>query len=305
MTTPTAPPSPLRRVFVTPGQARLRTGWRLLLHGFLVLSLSVPVTLVAVLFLFLIGLVVDVDNNALMGVSSAASAIAFVAGTFLARRFLDRRSFFSLGFALDRHTLPDLIIGFLIPLPMLGSVFLLESALGWVEWQGWAWQSLTAGQVVVGLAGGLAMFVAVGIAEETLSRGYHLQNLAESLGLPAALLLSSALFSLLHLGNPGFTAMAGAGLVLAGLFLASGWIRTRQLWLSIGLHTGWNFFEGTFFGFAVSGLDLFRLMRHEVIGPEWVTGGGFGPEAGVIMLPALVLGTALVWVYTRGRLPSA
>jgi uncharacterized protein len=301
MTTPTAPDSLLRRMLVSPGQARLRTGWRLLLHGILVLSLSVPVTLVAVLFLFLIGLVVEVDNSLLLGVSSAASAIAFVAGTFLARRFLDRRSFLSLGFAVDRHTLPDLIVGFLIPLPMLGSVFGLESALGWVEWQGWAWEFLTPAQVAMGLASGLAMFVAVGLAEETLSRGYHLQNLAEALGLPAALLLSSTFFSLLHVGNPGFTVLAGAGLILAGLFLASGWVRTGRLWLSIGLHIGWNFFEGTFFGFAVSGLDLFRLMRHEVAGPEWATGGGFGPEAGVVMLPALALGIGLIWIYTRGR----
>jgi membrane protease YdiL (CAAX protease family) len=267
----------------------------------LVLALAVPVTLVAVTFLFIAGLVVEVDSAVLTAVSSAASAVAFVAGTFLARRFLDRRSFVSLGFALDRHTLPDLVVGFLIPLPMLGFVYLLESALGWVEWQGWAWQEMSPLQVGIGLATGMAIFITVGIAEETLSRGYHLQNLKESLGLPAALLLSSALFSALHLGNPGFTALAGAGLVLAGLFLATGWIWTRRLWLSIGLHIGWNFFEGTFFGFAVSGLDLFRLMRHQVTGPEWATGGGFGPEAGAVMLPALVLGTALVWAYARGR----
>jgi membrane protease YdiL (CAAX protease family) len=143
------------------------------------------------------------------------------------------------------------------------------------------------------------MFAVVGFAEETLSRGYHLQNLAEAIGLPRAWLLSSIIFSALHVFNPGFSLQAGIGLVLAGLFLATGWIRTGRLWLSIGLHLGWNFFEGTVFGFAVSGLDLFRLMRHRIEGPEWVTGGGFGPEAGAVVLPGLLLGSALVWLYTR------
>jgi membrane protease YdiL (CAAX protease family) len=291
-------------VFVSPGQARLRTGWRLLLHGILVVALSVPVAVGAFALLFLIGLVVDISNTIFTALSAGSSALAFVAGTLLARRFLDRRSFISLGFAFDRHTLPDLIVGFLIPLPMLGTVFLLSRAFGWVQWEGWAWEQTSWLEIAAGLAVGLAMFVAVGVAEETLSRGYHLQNLAEAIGLPGALLVSSAVFSALHIGNPGFTILAALGLVLAGGFLATGWIWTRRLWLSIGLHAGWNFFEGTVFGFAVSGLDLFRLMRHEVTGPEWATGGGFGPEAGAVMVPALVLGTGLVWLYTRGRSSS-
>jgi membrane protease YdiL (CAAX protease family) len=73
------------------------------------------------------------------------------------------------------------------------------------------------------------------------------------------------------------------------------------LWLSIGLHIGWNFFEGTVFGFAVSGLAPFTLMRHLPVGPAWAVGGAFGPEAGLVMVPAYVAGLALVVLYTRRR----
>jgi uncharacterized protein len=306
MTQLPAPPTPiLRRIFLSRGEPRLRTGWRLLLHGFLTLGLTIPFTLLLVVALFVLGLLVPVTGALITVLGGLVNAVVFVVGTFLARRLLDRRSFVSLGFALDRHTLPDLIIGFLIPLPMMGLIFLIESSLGWVRWQGWAWQEVNVAQVVLGAAGGLVMFIAVGVAEETLSRGYHLQNLAESIGVPAAVLVSSLLFSALHTFNPGFTLPAGVGLVLAGLFLATGWLRTRRLWLSIGLHIGWNFFEGTVFGFAVSGLDLFRVMRHQVDGPGWATGGAFGPEAGVVVLPALLLGTGAIWLYTRGRIPRS
>jgi hypothetical protein len=271
------------------------------LHGLFVIGLTLPLTLVAAVAILLLQVFIQDIQGLSIWIGSLASGAAFFLATFLARRILDRRSFLSLGFGFDRHALPDLLIGFLIPLPMIALAFVIESSMGWVRWEGWAWQSLPAAQVVIGLASGLAMFAVVGLTEETLSRGYHLQNLAEAIGLPRAWLLSSLIFAALHVFNPGFSLQAGIGLVLAGLFLATGWIRTGRLWLSIGLHLGWNFFEGTVFGFAVSGLDLFRLMRHQVEGPQWATGGAFGPEAGAVVLPSLLLGTALVWLYTRLR----
>ena len=90
-----------------------------------------------------------------------------------------------------------------------------------------------------------------------------------------------------------------AGIFFAGVFLAYGYIRTRQLWLPIGLHLGWNFFEGVGFGFPVAGLaDIYKLIRIQVHGPEIWTGGALGPEAGLIVLPALLLGGFLIYLYT-------
>ena len=83
------------------------------------------------------------------------------------------------------------------------------------------------------------------------------------------------------------------------VFLAYGYLSTKQLWLPIGLHIGWNFFEGVGFGFPVSGLDIYHLTRITVSGPELWTGGAFGPEAGLILLPGLLLGTALIFAYAR------
>jgi CRISPR/Cas system-associated protein Csm6 len=71
--------------------------------------------------------------------------------------------------------------------------------------------------------------------------------------------------------------------------------------LSIGLHIGWNFFEGTVFGFQVSGSTFFRLIIQSVKGPELITGGDFGPEAGLIVLPAMLLGAGLIYAYTHNR----
>ena len=94
-----------------------------------------------------------------------------------------------------------------------------------------------------------------------------------------AVIISSAVFGLLHLANPNATWVSAAGIFFAGVFLAYGYIRTKQLWLPIGLHIGWNFFEGVGFGFPVSGLaDIYKMLRIQVHGPEIWTGGAFGPD---------------------------
>jgi membrane protease YdiL (CAAX protease family) len=286
-------------MFVSLTERRLRTGWRLLLQGgmafFLVTCCSVPV-------LFLPGALASGPiSMQVMLASSVAGAIGITGATVIARRFFDLRTFRSLGFNTDGHTLPDLLIGFLIPAAQMALVYAVEVALGWTHWQGWAWESAQASVVAGGLLLSLAVFILVGYQEELLSRGYQLQNLIDGSGLRWALLLSSVIFAALHLFNPGAGPAAIVGLVFAGYFLAFGWLRTGRLWLSIGLHVGWNFFEGTVFGFQVSGLDLFTLMRHSVIGPAWATGGSFGPEAGAVIVPSYALGILLIVAYTHRR----
>jgi membrane protease YdiL (CAAX protease family) len=289
----------LARLFVSADEARPRAGWRLAAQGGMALYFVVCCTLPLV---FLPGvLTLRTITMTAMLASAVAGAVGITGATYLARRFLDRRSFPSLGLAFDRHTLPDLIVGFLIPGVQLGLVLALQLALGWTRWQGWAWETASGQAVASGLAISLVVFILVGYQEELLSRGYQLQNLIEGSGLRWALFLSSALFSLLHLANPGTGLASTLGLLAAGYFLAFGWLRTGRLWLSVGLHIGWNFFEGTVFGFPVSGLEPFALMRHTVTGPAWATGGGFGPEAGLIMIPAYALGVALVLAFTRRR----
>ena len=121
-----------------------------------------------------------------------------------------------------------------------------------------------------------------------LSRGYHLQTLASGINLFWGVLISSAIFGALHLANPNASWVAAVGIFFAGLFLALGYLRTGQLWLSIGLHIGWNFFEGVVFGFPVSGTASYPLLRIQVSGPPLWTGAAFGPEAGLIVLPAIL-----------------
>ena len=183
----------------------------------------------------------------------------------------------------------------------MGSIFVLMLGIGWLTIEGFAWEFDPVNVIITNVITFLIMFIFVGWNEELLSRGYHLQTIASGLNLFWGVVISSAVFGLLHLGNPNATWVSAAGIFFAGVFLAFGYVRTKQLWLPIGLHIGWNFFEGVGFGFPVSGLDIYALTRITVHGPELWTGGAFGPEAGLIVLPALILGAFLIYLYTIRR----
>ena len=128
-----------------------------------------------------------------------------------------------------------------------------------------------------------------------------MQNLISGLNEYWGVVISAILFAVVHLVNPNPSSNAVIGLILSGIFFAFAYLRTRLLWLPIGIHIGWNFFEGTVFGFPVSGTSPFVLVRQTVNGPETVTGGAFGPEAGLVLLLALLIGFFLIFSYTRHR----
>jgi hypothetical protein len=298
-------PNFLRRFFFSP-DGRLRSGWRLLLHWVLVIVLTGGFTLIGFLLVaVLLGEQAVSTPISQMGISVATALPAITLATWLARRFLDRRSFASLGFEYDPRARNQLLLGILIPLPLFGLIYLFEWIAGWLDFQVWSFQSLGWSGTLLGLLFGLLVFLAVGFYEELLTRGYQLQNLAESIGAPWAIGLTSLIFALLHAGNPGASWQSALGIFLAGLFLAYAWLRTRQLWLPIGLHIGWNFFQGTVFGFPVSGTGGFHLIQQTVSGPALITGGAFGPEAGLTGFAAMGLGALLVWYVTGGHQPAA
>ena len=301
-----SPPRPLlARIFITTQEPRLRTGWRLAVHTILFLGLLIPLTLP----FFLLYLVPEtwlrpflgdlVDNRILL-VAAPPQLLATFLSVYLARRLIDRRTFSSLGFG-RRHSGWDLLVGTLMTLPMMGLIFTLEWALGWLQFSGFAWQTQSIPTILLQILTLLIVFVLVGFGEELLFRGYWLKNLTEGLNFIWAVVVSSLAFSIAHAGNDGFNFPALIGLALAGVFFAYSVQRTGSLWLAIGLHIGWNFFEGPIFGFQVSGLKAFRLIEHQVQGPAIWTGGDFGPEAGLILIPALLLGVLLIALYTHNR----
>ena len=282
----------LERIFISPAQPRLRAGWRLLIQTMLFFLFGIIVVVIAA------SLGLDV-TSIIFG--NVLNFIATTGSIYIARRWLDKMSFESLGLKLSQQALVDVLVGIGITVVQMGLIFVAMFGLGWLTFEGFAWEFDPITTVITGVLTFFIGFIFVGWNEELLSRGYHLQTIASGTNLFWGVIISSAVFGILHLGNPGATWVSTAGIFFAGIYLAYGYIRTKQLWLPIGLHIGWNFCEGVVFGFPVSGLDIYALTRIEVTGPEIWTGGAFGPEAGPIVLPALLVGALLIYLYTANR----
>jgi membrane protease YdiL (CAAX protease family) len=225
---------------------------------------------------------------------------------------VDRRRFADLGFHFTSLWWSDLGYGLFLGALLMAGIFLVELAAGWVTITDTFASPRLPFPISISLS--LLTFVYVGIQEELLSRGYHLRNFAEGFNHPRlsprralfiGYLLSSAIFGLLHLSNPNATWYSTFNIFLAGLFLGLGYVLTGELALPIGLHITWNFFQGRVFGFPVSGTtsDTSFIAINQG-GPALFTGGAFGPEAGLLGLLAMFLGSLLTvaWVRrTRGK----
>jgi uncharacterized protein len=286
----------LAQIFILPDERRLRAGWRLLLQTLIMLFIAVIVTAILKPILgepqgrnidFLIGQLIY--------------TVVMTGSVYLARRAFDKRSFVSLGLRTGKQAWIDILSGIGITFVLMGSIYAAEIALGWMTFTNLAWQLDPAETVASSVLIFLISFIIVGWNEELLSRGYHLQTITSGTNLLWGALISSSIFGIAHLGSPNATWIGAVGIFFVGLFFAYAFLRTGQLWLSIGLHMGWNFFQGVVFGFPVSGLDIYRLIQTDIHGPEIWTGGAFGPEAGLIVLPALLIGTVLIYFCTKNR----
>jgi len=220
----------------------------------------------------------------------AASTIATVLATWAFCRFIDGISLERLGLQRDAGWLRDLIGGMLAGAALMTGVVLVEVGVGGYRVDGTA----ATGPAVAAILTGLVLYSLVAFGEELLARGYVLRTLAEQWGWRRAAVASSLVFALLHAGNPGSDVWAVLGVFFAGVMLAVGYIRTRRLWLPMGVHGTWNLFQGPVYGFPVSGTEASGLLTLTPVGPELLTGGAFGPEASAVGVLACIVGTGIL-----------
>jgi membrane protease YdiL (CAAX protease family) len=167
--------------------------------------------------------------------------------------------------------------GALFGFSLFGLIYGVLLVLGVARWEGRG-----------GFGGVLLMLIISaisGIGEELAYRGGFFRIVEESLGTLAAIILSAALFGLFHIGNPGATPVSTVAIALeGGVLLAGAYVVSRNLWLPIGLHFGWNFTEGGVFGASVSGKSFHGIFKVPLSGNDLLTGGAFGPEASLVAL---------------------
>jgi CAAX protease family protein len=187
-------------------------------------------------------------------------------------RFYERRKMTELSASnFGRNTALGLLAG-----------FLLQSLVVFIMFAAGDYKVLSINNVIYCIPGLEISFVSA-ITEEIIFRGILFRITEEKLGSVVALFISSLLFGVVHLYNPGASTLAVVNIFIeAGLLLGAAYIYSRSLWLPIAIHFSWNFAESGIYGVPDSGLLLFNsLISSKQSGNALITGGEFGPEASV------------------------
>lgn len=214
--------------------------------------------------------------------------------------------YFSWGHFVERRRVSELALprkgrelglGLLLGFGLITVCVLIAIALGIYRIEGIdSWQNPLA---VTGFVLG------VPISEELIFRGVVFRILEGVFGGWLALVLSSVVFGLIHLGNEGETLAGIAAIVLAfGPMLAAPYMLTRRLWMGIGLHIAWNYTMGPIYSVNISGTEAKGLFKTIVTGPELLTGGNAGLEGSLIAMLVSLMFTVvmLVLAVRRGKI---
>ena len=295
-----------RYIFIN-DEKEMRSGWRVL--AFLICFIIVASLLTgltnafATLFPSLDFLLVEPSGpeypsrNELiyLGVINVRNLGAAVIASAVCARALERRRLGSVGFKLHRGWPRDFGLGSMMGAASLAIAVGIAASAGALifDVQTWDWAPLVRGFTIAFL-----FFVTAGATEELIFRGFPLQAFRHNLGGARAVVITALLFGLAHVSNKDASALSTINTILAGIWLGLAYLMTRSLWLATALHWSWNFAMAFIFGLPVSGLPTLSQLawlRPSIGGPMWLSGGSYGPEAGVAATVALILSTLMIW----------
>jgi uncharacterized protein len=272
---------------------RLRSGWRVLVFAFVFIAAITAFDVV----LYRVDLSALPHGDFILEIVRRGLLLASaLAAGYICCWFLESLPWRSLGLTFHRGWFRDFAIGTAIGALTLSFAVLVATALGGLRF------NLTSNDLLVGMiksvGGSGVLFVVAALAEEAIFRGYPLQTLSRAHLAWLGVLLTSVPFALVHLWNPNVVrGITFANTSLAGIWLALAYLRTRSLWLPLGIHWAWNWALGAIFGLPVSGLTLVSqtVFQGKDFGPQWLTGGTYGIEGGAACTIALILSSLFLW----------
>ena len=272
--------------------SELRSGWKVLL--FIVITFSIITALTFPFQYF------DYRNDFVGPMLGLAGALA---GSYAMTRFVNRKPLSAIGLSFHYQAIREFYWGCILGFLMISGIFAvmyLGENITLVS------KELSFGGTL-GIVSSSLLFFAIGaVVEEVLFRGYPFQSLIQGITILPAMIIMAVLFALLHLSNPNTSVFGIINVGLAAIWLSFAYLKTRGLWLPFGLHLGWNYSQTTIYSFPTSGIEFEErtLAVSTITGPEWFTGGAFGPEGGVLATCALVLCTWYILKSKRFSIPE-
>ncbi|WP_042210632.1 CPBP family intramembrane glutamic endopeptidase [Paenibacillus borealis] len=274
---------------------QLRAGWEIILAGGAIALLTVIVSFGLSLKVGSTGLF---DPDGWVRVFKSTGIYSFIVVCYTVR-VIHKCPLSSIG--LSRPDGKRFAAGFAGGALLLTSVLLVLWGLGNAvvqgEWSQPRFGQLDAADIVI-------TALLAGICEEVVFRGYLQHLLSSRIGVPAAVGMTSILFSLAHMANPGYSWISGLNIVIIALIFSWVTLRTGNLYAAMALHISWNLFQGYIYGVAVSGNTPKGIYSVSLQGNDLLTGGRFGLEGSLITTLILVILYAVLLLISNNKRSS-
>lgn len=257
-------------LYTSAGQ--LKPGWRVVVFTIMtIMSMLVSAMLIGPMLAGLFGMLdLRVSNE------SWVLSIGFLVGTALTLH-IEKRPWRDVWLGADAARPSLLLGGFVLGAACIGIPIVVLILLGWLDLETGRGGSWWGGAVRITL-----VLLPAALLEELMTRGYLLSVFKEWWGWKWAILTTSAAFGLLHWRNAGATPESLALVTLAGFFLVAVLYVTRSLYAAWMAHFAWNWVMAVVFHTTVSGTPFEAPdYRYFDAGPDWATGGEWGPEGGI------------------------
>ena len=261
-----------------------------------ILLIILPYIIIVTIFQLIGGLIAGVDRNNLASGQTSIQhliiALFGLLGSFIVlwffMRFIDGEKFVNLGFQ-TKNRFNNFIVGILIGLGIMAIGYELLIYLKEIFFLKLTFDTK---ELIISIL----LYTIVAVVEETLFRGYILKNLMISFNKYVALVVSSILFSLMHIFNPNVDLFSLFNLFLVGILFGLSYIYTKNLWFPIALHLSWNLFQ-SLFGFNVSGQDTYSLIEFKINEANLINGGAFGFEGSYLSIIAQIITIIGIGIY--------
>jgi membrane protease YdiL (CAAX protease family) len=292
------------RAVLRSADGRLRAAWRLLIFGLVAVAL-------ALLAFGVIGIVVTprerpevLSATDVVGLDVTltywGTVLALLGAHAFVLRFVEHRGWDFVW--MDRRAARPQLLGaaLLIGALAIGVPSALLIAVGWLD------VTDAPGPWQAGAFATAMMLLPAAMAEELMIRGYPLAVLRETLGWRGGILVTSVVFGVLHVFNQNVAVSAIVLVTIAGVFLGAIVYRTRSVWASTAAHFGWNLTLAVVLHAALSGQEMpagdYRVIDS---GPDWATGGAWGPEGGAGAIAGMLAVVALLMRRRRSHANEA
>ena len=239
------------------------------------------------------------NDSVFTALSGIMQNVAVIISVIIFWKVFDKKPLKDMGLSSFKHGSRDLIYGLVLGAVTISVVFVVFLLSGQIS----VANDLFKPNISWILLLDLVLMIFVGFGEEMFSRGYCMSVLRKS-NVILIFVVPNLIFALLHISNNDFSFIPLINIFLVGVLFSLMFLRRGNIWMPIGYHITWNYFQGSVFGLPVSGNDIRGLYTSKLLSENMFNGGGFGPEGGLLVTLLMVASIVLFYLLSRKKAES-